>query len=149
VVAVLFGSIIFGEYRINEAVKGMQETAREVTERCPNLAGIEKAVIRTKQVVEWMLFEADRLEDRYAGLEITDRQLICSAEPLVALGFAESFTAPQLRGMGKFLPLQVQSRALSRSAATFSLYYALQANEKDRTGAKCSTTAKPSIRQSV
>lgn len=97
--ALLFGSFILGEYRINQSVKDLQSRAEEVKKRFPLLDGIEEQARSVLSFTKDIFSEDEWVEDRYKSLDIELRQRILTVEYLIALEFAGLATAPQLRGM--------------------------------------------------
>jgi cell division protein FtsL len=97
--ALLFGSFILGEYRINQSVKDLQSRAEEVKKRFPMLDGIEEQARSVLSFTNDIFCEDEWVEDRYKSLDIELRQRILTVEYLIALEFAGLATAPQLRGM--------------------------------------------------
>jgi hypothetical protein len=129
VVTVLFGTVIYGEIRITRSVEDLLRKAHEVAERFPKLVDIEKEASRALRELEVMFGAEDWLDDRYASLEISDRQRILTVEHSIALGFAGRSTAPQLRGMANFYHSKYKAEKLAPDLDR-ALYYALAASEK-------------------
>jgi cell division protein FtsL len=127
--AILFGSIAFGEYRINRAVEDLQNRAEEVKLRFPRLAEMEDQARRALGELEDMFSEEEWLSDRYAELEIGRRQHILTVEHLIALEFAGPSTPPQLRGMANFYFSKFTTERLA-SDLDRALYYALLASSR-------------------
>jgi hypothetical protein len=129
VVTMLFGTIIFGEYRVNQAVADLENKAKEVRERFPMLAAMEAQAHRALSDVEVMFGPEEWKEDRYASLGIPERQRILTVEHLIALEFAGPATAPQLRGMANFYSSKYTVEGL-KSDLDRALYYALRAADR-------------------
>ncbi len=131
VIAILFGSIVFGEYRISQAVKDLISRAEEVKRRFPRLADMEEQAREALAELEVMFDAEEWLDDRYANLEIKRRQHILSVEHLIALDFVGPATAPQLRGMANFYESKYTAEHL-QSDIDRALYYALMAADRGK-----------------
>lgn len=127
VIAILLGSIVFGEYRINQAVSDLRKRAEEEEKRFPRYAELEKRIAGLGKEIE-ELFRDDNWNDGlYVGLEAPLRQNILSADPLIALEFAGTASARQFRGMANFY---FSKYSTEKTAADLdrALYYALKAD---------------------
>jgi hypothetical protein len=131
--AVIIGTLIFGEYRINQAVNELKSRADEAKLRFPMLAGMESQARRALKELEMMFGAAEWQEDRYGNLDIERRQRILTVEHLIALEFTGPATAPQLRGMANFYASKFTFENLP-SDLDRALYYGLLAVTRGKDG---------------
>jgi hypothetical protein len=127
--AILFGSIAFGEYRISHAVEDLENRAKEVKERFPRLAEMEARASEVLDEVRTMVKEEEWQDDRYKKMDIAQRQRILSADSLIALEFLGPVKANQLRGMANFYSSKFTVEKLAADLDR-ALYYALLAAQR-------------------
>ena len=133
IIAVLFGSIIFGEYRIRKAVSETEDQLREVRQRFPRFAEIEGELEKVTSELESKFESSEWTDDRYEKLEIESRQHILTVEHLVPFGLEGSVTPALLRGFANFYfsKFAVETVAADLDRA---LYYALRAKRRGNSG---------------
>lgn len=131
VTAILFASIVFGEYRISQAVKELTARAEEVKQRFPRLAEMEKQARKALAELEGMFTAEEWLDDRYERLGAERRQQLLSVEHLIVLEFAGPTTAAQLRGMANFYESKYTAEKLP-SDLDRAVYYALMAADRGK-----------------
>jgi hypothetical protein len=102
IIAVLFGSIIFGEYRIKKAVSETEDQLREVRQRFPKLAEIETELGDVTIELESEFESSEWTDDRYTKLAIESRQHILTIEHLIPFGLEGSATPALFRGFANF-----------------------------------------------
>jgi hypothetical protein len=133
IIAVLFGSIIFGEYRIKKAVSETEDQLREVRQRFPKLAEIETELGDVTIELESEFESSEWTDDRYTKLAIESRQHILTIEHLIPFGLEGSATPALFRGFANFY---FSKFAVERVAADLdrALYYALRAKRRGNGG---------------
>lgn len=134
VIAVLFGTTIFGEIRINESIKTLEDQAKEVKERFPKLTAMEaqaRSALRDIEITFGSSGFEEWLQDRYLKLDIQTRQRILTVEHLIAMEFVGPSTAPELRQMAGFYFSKFKAEGLV-SDLDRALYYSLMAAEKGK-----------------
>lgn len=131
VVAVLIGTTIYGEIRLKDSVKDMRRKAKEVTDRFPKLAEMERQCKSALSDLEQTLGKGEWLEERYTRLDVMQRQRILSVEHLIALEFVGGTTVGHLRGMANFYASKYKTEGLT-VASDFdrALYYATLAIDR-------------------
>lgn len=131
-VAVLFGSILFGEYRINRAAEDLESRAEEAKRRFPKLAEFEEMLRNALDDYREAFREDEWVEDRYRDLSIELRQHILTVERLFPLQFKD-VTASQLRGLANFFFSKYNTEHVE-SDLDRALYYADLACKRNNGG---------------
>jgi hypothetical protein len=127
VIAILLGSIVFGEYRISQAVSDLRKRAEEEEKRFPRYAELEKRIGALGKEIEELFHDDNWNDGLYVGLDVPLRQNILSADPLIALEFAGSASARQFRGMANFYFSKYSTEKITADLDR-ALYYALRAD---------------------